>query len=80
VLYKYIPPILHTLFFGLDFIGNLLNILVFTNLKIFRHNRCAFYLIVESVVGVAQLTHIFINEIWKTSINGIEPVDVSFVW
>jgi hypothetical protein len=36
--------------FGFGVIGNLINILVLTNLKIFHSNRCAFYLIVESVV------------------------------
>lgn len=35
--------------FTTGIIGNAINILVFTNLKIFQNNRCAFYLIVESI-------------------------------
>ena len=33
-------------------IGNVLNILVFTQLKLFRNNRSAFYLTVESISSV----------------------------
>ena len=66
--------------FGLGLIGSLLNIVVFTKLKIFRGNRCTFYLIVESIVDIVQLCQMFVNEIWKFSINGIEPVTVSLVW
>ena len=66
--------------FGLGLIGNLLNILVFTNLKIFRLNQCAFYLIAESLVDIGYLSQIFINEVWKSSINGIEPSTVSLAW
>ena len=36
-----------TFIFGI--IGNTLNILVLTQLKLFRHNRCSFYIIVESI-------------------------------
>ena len=35
--------------FTLGFIGNALNILVFTQLKLFRENRGAFFLTVDSV-------------------------------
>ncbi len=66
--------------FGLGLIGNLLNILVFTNLKIFCHNRCAFYLIVESIVDIAQLSQMFANEIWKLLLNGMNPTSYSPVW
>jgi hypothetical protein len=66
--------------FGLGLFGNLLNTLFFTNLKIFRHNRCAFYLIVESIVDIAQLTQIFANEIWKLSMNGMDPMSDFPVW
>ncbi|CAF1463579.1 unnamed protein product [Rotaria sordida] len=65
--------------FGVGLIGNLLNIAVFTKMKIFRGNRCIFYLIVESIVDIGQLCQTFVNEIWKFSINGIEPVTVSLV-
>jgi hypothetical protein len=66
--------------FGFGLIGSLLNILVFTNLKIFRHNRCAFYLIVESIVDIGQLTQNFVNQIWALSLNGVQPANVSLVW
>jgi len=66
--------------FGCGLIGNLLNILVFTNLKIFRHNRCAFYLIVDSIIDIAQLTQNFINAVWQLSINGIDPTNASVAW
>jgi hypothetical protein len=36
-------------------LGNLLNIMVFLSLKIFRQNSCAFYLTVMSFVNVGQL-------------------------
>jgi hypothetical protein len=66
--------------FGLGVIGSVMNILVFTKLKIFRLNRCAFYLIAESVVDIVQLSQTFVNEIWKLSINGVEPTTVSLAW
>lgn len=66
--------------FIIGLIGNLLNILVFTNLKIFRFNRCAFYLIAESIYNIIQLTQNLINEIWKSKINGIDPITISLIW
>ena len=66
--------------FSLGLIGNILNILVFTNLKIFHHNRCAFYLIAESIADISQVSQAFINEIWKLTQNGIDPTTVSLVW
>jgi hypothetical protein len=66
--------------FGFGFLGNLLNILIFTNLKIFHLNRCAFYLIVESVVDIGQLIQMFIYQVWESSINGIDPTSVSLIW
>jgi hypothetical protein len=65
--------------FGLGLIGNLLNILVFTNLKIFRLNRCAFYLIVASFVDIVQNCQTFTFNIWSVSVNGIEPSTVSLI-
>ena len=65
--------------FSLGLIGNILNLLVFTKLKTFHHNRCAFYLIVESMVNIGQLSQTFINEIWKLTLNEIEPMNVSLV-
>jgi hypothetical protein len=46
----------------------------------FRHNRCAFYLIVESIVDIPQLTQVFVNEIWKLSINGMDPTNIFPIW
>jgi hypothetical protein len=65
--------------FSLGLFGNLLNILVFINLKIFRLNRCAFYLIVESLVDIVQLSQLFANQMWGLSINGNDPTNVSLV-
>jgi hypothetical protein len=66
--------------FGLGLIGNILNILVFTNLNIFHHNRCAFYLIAESFFDIGQLTQNFANQVWQSTINGVQPVNISLVW
>lgn len=41
--------------FGFGLIGNLLNILMFLKLKIFRHNKCIFYLITESFVDIVAV-------------------------
>jgi hypothetical protein len=49
--------------FAAGLIGNSLNILVFTKLKIFQNNRCAFYLIMESIVDILMLLQIFISEL-----------------
>ena len=66
--------------FPLGLIGNLLNILSFTNLKIFRHNRFAFYLSAESFVNIIQISQFFLAQIWSLSINGTVPADISLVW
>ena len=66
--------------FGLGLMGNLLNILVFTKLKTFRLNHCAFYLIAESIVDVVQVSQTFINEIWKLSLNGVDATTISLAW
>ena len=66
--------------FGLGIIGNLLNILVLTNLKIFRLNRCAFYLIVESVVDIGQVCQFFTTQISQLSMNGVDPGNISPIW
>lgn len=64
--------------FGL--IGNLLIILIFTNVKMFHRNRCAFYLIAECLVDIGQLTQQLANEIWTLSLNGVDPTKSSLVW
>jgi hypothetical protein len=45
------------------FIGNILNIIVFTYLKLFRGNQCVFYLIVGSIVDCGVLLTILIFRI-----------------
>jgi hypothetical protein len=60
-------------------IGNILNILVFTKLKLFRGNRCAFYLIVESIANIALLSAIVIPQIFQM-IYGADPSNLSLIW
>ena len=47
--------------FGFGFVGNLINILVLTKLKVFHSNRCTFYLIAESVVDISQVFFAFLD-------------------
>ena len=61
-------------------IGNLLNIVTFLKLKIFRQNPCAFYLAVESLVNIWQL---FCQAIIRLAIwlnNNNDPANRSVVW
>ncbi|CAF1504345.1 unnamed protein product [Adineta ricciae] len=51
------------LIFTAGLIGNILNILVFTRLRLFRGNRCAFYLTVESLVSIIILVIYFMYQI-----------------
>jgi hypothetical protein len=59
--------------------GNALNILVFTHLKLFRGNRCAFYLIVESTVNIGYLS-VYITTNLLTATYGNDPIAYSLVW
>lgn len=65
--------------FIVGIIGNVLNILVFTQLKIFRDNRCAFYLVIESIVDIVYLVAFFTSSI-LSSICGSDPAGYSLVW
>ncbi|CAF4304462.1 unnamed protein product, partial [Adineta steineri] len=38
-----------TIICSLGIVGNVINVLIFTQLKVFRDNRCAFYLTIESI-------------------------------
>ena len=64
---------------GIGLIGNVLNILIFTRLRVFRNNRCAFYLTIESISN-------FINEVFTliltivTSIYGDNSIGFSLIW
>jgi len=60
-------------------IGNCLNILVFTNLKLFHRNQCAFYLCVESIINVAALICTFIDRITQYP-DGHDLGDYSLIW
>ncbi|CAF1171059.1 unnamed protein product [Adineta steineri] len=42
--------------FTIGAIGNLLNILIFTTLKLFRNNQCVLYVVTESISNIIQLT------------------------
>lgn len=65
------------LFFGI--IGNILLILIFTLLRIFRDNRSAFYLSVESATNIGVLLTTLPSSIAKYGLN-TNPVHVSLVW
>ncbi len=60
-------------------IGTVLNILVFTQLKLFRDNRCAFYLTVDSISSfLFQFIPISITIL--TSIYGDDATGRSLIW
>ncbi len=64
--------------FSIGLIGNGLNILVFTNLKCFRSNRCGLYLTVESISNfLNQLTYLILTLL--TSIYGSNFVSNSLI-
>jgi hypothetical protein len=65
--------------FIIGIIGSILNLLVLTTLKLFRSNQCIFYLIVESIVNIGQLSILFIIY-FLTLINGSDPENVSLIW
>ncbi len=61
------------------FIGNALNILTFTNLKLFRDNRCALYLTIESISnGVNEIFTLLLTI--STSIYGNNSIGNSLSW
>jgi hypothetical protein len=61
------------------FIGNDLNILVFTKLKRFRGNRCAFYLIVETIFNNLMLSVFFISQTFQI-IYKVDTGNLSLIW
>jgi hypothetical protein len=65
--------------FAFGIIGNAINILVFTQLKLFRDNRSAFYLTVESISSCLYLFIIFILTIF-TLIYGDDGTGRFLVW
>jgi hypothetical protein len=60
-------------------IGNTFNILVFTQLKLFRANRCALYLTVGSVADIGYIIVLSTSTILQTVI-GKDPIGYILVW
>lgn len=60
-------------------IGNILLILIFTTLRIFRGNQCAFYLTVESIANIGLFLAMFPSDI-VGYILGTNPARLSVVW
>jgi hypothetical protein len=60
-------------------IGNFCNIMVFGCFKLFRHNQCAFYLIVESISNFALLIVVLPLRI-NLFIFGYDPTQSSLIW
>ncbi|CAF3578959.1 unnamed protein product [Rotaria sp. Silwood1] len=59
--------------------GHIANIFVFARLTIFRGNPSAFYLIVESIIDLLELTIVFTSSI---AVNGFgnDPAQTSLLW
>ncbi|CAF0987920.1 unnamed protein product [Adineta steineri] len=65
--------------FSFGIIGNTLNLLVFTQLKLFRTNRCAFYITIESIFNfIYQFFSISLTIL--TSIYGDDATGRSSIW
>jgi hypothetical protein len=60
-------------------IGNLCNILVFSYVKSFRLNQCAFYLTVESIADLLFLVVVLPSGVSKY-LSGYDPQQSSLVW
>jgi hypothetical protein len=69
-----------TIILIIGFIGNILNIIVFLNLKIFRKNQCAFYLIIESLTNTVELILLFLIRTLTRINNGVEVANESLLW
>ncbi|CAF1304556.1 unnamed protein product [Adineta steineri] len=68
-----------TVICSLGIVGNVINILVFTQLKVFRDNRCAFYLTIESIFNfLYMLFGISVNIL--ISIYGDDETGRSLIW
>ncbi|CAF1030214.1 unnamed protein product [Adineta steineri] len=65
--------------FSFGVIGNALNLLVFTQLKLFRTNRCAFYITIESISNFFY-QFLSISLTILTSIYGDDATGRSFIW
>ena len=65
--------------FTIGTIGNLLSFLVFTSLKLFRNNQCAFYFTVESISNIFHLTNSFLIYL-LASISSNDIATLSIFW
>ncbi|CAF0915056.1 unnamed protein product [Rotaria sordida] len=65
--------------FFIGIIGNFLNILVFTDLKIFQKNQCILYFITESISNICQLIIFFLIYL-LISIYTIDPANLILFW
>ncbi|CAF1354623.1 unnamed protein product, partial [Adineta steineri] len=66
--------------FSFGIIGNVLNLLVFTQLKQFRTNRCAFYITIESISNFIYQFSLLSTKTMLTSIYGDDATGRSFIW
>ncbi|CAF0986356.1 unnamed protein product [Adineta steineri] len=65
--------------FSFGVIGNVLNLLVFIQLKLFRTNRCAFYITIESIFNfIYQFVYISLTVL--ISIYGDDATERFFIW
>ena len=65
--------------FILGLIGNTIILCVFTRLKLFRGNQSVFYLIIESIVDICQLTVLLLIYL-LTMLLGFDPTTTSIIW
>jgi hypothetical protein len=61
------------------FIGNIINILVFTQLKLFRRNQSAFYLTVAPIVDCCQLIFTTCIRVIAAAFS-FDPTQTSLIW
>ena len=69
---------IYTAFTG-GLISNLLTILIFSRIRIFRDHRCTFYLIVESIGSLVILFLYFVVQSIQLN-SGIDPASNSLFW
>ena len=60
-------------------IGNPCLILIFTTLRIFRRNQCAFFLTVESVANIGLLLSTVLPIVFSSTV-GVDPTRSSLIW
>ncbi|CAF1549220.1 unnamed protein product [Adineta steineri] len=65
--------------FCIGFIGNLINILIFTTLKHFRNNPSILYFTAESIANTIQLILFFLMNI-LIQVNETDPANLSLFW